>query len=278
MLRGSTKLFPMLGTPLTRVRAPTLFSAYFERIGADAVMVPMEVLEDYPAFFRELSKVPNVGGAMITFPYKRCIELIDEISPRSKVARACNVVVKRTDGTLYGDIFDGEGFALGVRRAGFSYSDARCLVIGSGGAGAAVAAALVDFGAAHVGVFDIDRTACEGLAGRLNEYAAGRARAEVAGNDPSGFDLVVNATPLGMKEGDKFSFDVDRLAPRTTVADLVMGQDTALLRVAAARGCRTQPGTRMLFEQLSPVSQFWGYAPVEFSDVMAIARSLGWDS
>ncbi|GHU08170.1 shikimate 5-dehydrogenase [Betaproteobacteria bacterium] len=278
MLRGSTKLFPMLGTPLTRVRAPTLFSVYFEHIDADAVMIPMEVVRDFRALFQELFKVPNVAGAMITFPYKRYIDLIDEISPRSEVAQACNVVVKRPDGTIYGDIFDGEGFALGLRRAGFTYANARCLVIGCGGAGAAVAAALVDFGSSYVGVSDINPKASEELAERLNRYAAGRAKSDAVSSDPGDFDLVVNATPMGMKEGDKFSFDIDRLAPTMMVADLVMGQETALLRAAAARGCRTQPGTRMLFEQLSPVSQFWGYPPVEFDKVLEITHSLGWNA
>jgi shikimate dehydrogenase len=276
MIRGSTKLYPMLGTPLMRVRAPTLFNAHFERTDADAAMIPLEVVADYPALFRELFKAPNVAGAMITFPYKRCIDVMGEISPRSIVAQACNVVVKRADGTLYGDTFDGEGFARGLERAGFRIAAARCLVVGSGGAGAAIAAALVDFGAAFVGVTSRNKPACAAATERLNEYAAGRCRAEMVGNNPAGFDLVVNATPLGMAEDEPFSFDVERLDPGTMVADLVMGQETALLRAAAARGCRTQPGTKMLFEQLSPVSELWGYAGAGFDDVMALVRALGW--
>ena len=215
---------------------------------------------------------------MITFPYKRCISIIDEISPRSIVANACNVVVKRADGSILGDIYDGEGFARGLQRAGFVVAGARCLVVGSGGAGAAIAAALVDFGAGFVGITSRNTRASAAVVERLTGYAVGRARAELVSSDPAGFDLVVNATPLGMQEGEPFSFDVDRLEPRTMVADLVMGQETALLRTAAARGCKTQPGTRMLFEQLSPVSQFWGHAGAEFSEVMALVQTLGWQA
>jgi shikimate dehydrogenase len=278
MIRGTTKLIPMFGTPLTRVRAPTLFSAYFERINADAVMIPMEVRQNYPAAFREVFKVSNVVGAMITFPYKRIIDLMDEISPASQVAQACNVVVKRADGTLYGDIFDGVGFASGLKRAGFDCQNARCLLVGCGGAGAAVAAALVGYGATYIGVSGRNGREAEAVAGRLNSYAGGRAIAEVASGDPAGYDLVVNATPLGMQESDPLPFDIERASPDMTVADLVMGRETPLLRAAAARGCKTQPGTRMLFEQLSPVSEFWGYPPVEFDGVLELARSLGWDA
>jgi len=276
VIRGSTILFPMFGSPLARVRAPTLFTAHFEQTGVDAAMVPMEVLSDYEEIFRNVFKSPSIAGAMVTFPYKRCLDVIDEISPRSVVAQACNVVVKRANGTLYGDIFDGEGFARGLKRAGFQFADARCLVIGSGGAGAAIAAALADFGAACVDVCDCNESAAIALAERLNKYTSGRCRTKKVASDPTGYDLVVNATPMGMKEGEPFSFDVERLDPKTMVADLVMAQETALLRAAAARGCRTQPGTKMLFEQLSPVSEFWGYAGVGFDDVTALIKALGW--
>jgi shikimate dehydrogenase len=278
MIRGSTRLIAMLGSPLNRVRAPTLFNAHFEKVGADAVMIPFEVAADYPVLFRELFKVPNAAGAMITFPYKRCIDVMGELSPRSVVAQACNVVVKRADGTIYGDIFDGEGFAGGVKRAGFEFAGARCLIVGSGGAGAAIAAAFIDFGAALVGVASRNKPACAAVVERLQRYAAGRSHAEMVSGDPAGFDLVVNATPLGMNDNDPFSFDIDRVEPGAMVADLVMGQETALLRAAAARGCRIQPGTKMLFEQLSPVSQFWGYSGASFDDVLTLVKTLGWQA
>ena len=278
MILGTTKLYLMLGSPLTRVRAPALFNAHFERIGVDAVMIPLEVIDEYPLLFEKFFKSPSIAGAMITFPYKRCVDFIEKISARAIVAGACNVVVKRPDGSIFGDIYDGEGFARGLQRSGFQVAGSRCLIVGSGGAGAAIAAALVDFGAAFVGVTSRNKPASAAVVERLTGYAAGRARAELASGDPAGFDLVVNATPLGMKENEPFSFDVDRLEPRTTVADLVMGQETALLRTAAARGCKTQPGTRMLFEQLSPVSQFWGHAGAEFGEVMALVQALGWQS
>ncbi|EKD98401.1 MAG: hypothetical protein ACD_23C00458G0002 [uncultured bacterium] len=278
MIRGTTNLIPMFGTPLAGVRAPTLFSAYFEKINADTVLIPMEVQSNYPATFREVLKVTNVVGAMVTFPYKRNIDLADAVSPASEVAQACNVIVKRPDGTLYGDIFDGVGFAMGLRRAGFNFENARCLLVGCGGAGAAVAAALINFGVNYVGVSGRNVKEAQALTDRLNKYAGNRAQAAFVSSDPDGYNLVVNATPLGMKDGDPLPFDIARVSPGMTVADMVMGQETALLRAAAARGCKTQPGTRMLFEQLSPVSEFWGYPPVGFDEVIGLAKSLGWNA
>jgi shikimate dehydrogenase len=265
----------MLGTPLTSVRAPTLFSAYFEKIGADAVMVPLEVAGDYPVFLRRLFQAANVDGAMVTFPYKRVIDVLNGWSSAVEVARACNIIVKRPDGTLYGDISDGTGFLAGLQRAGFDCAGAKCLLVGSGGAGAAIAAALIDAGIAQLGIHG--RESALALIERLRRYAAGAAVIiERVENDPRDYDLVINATPLGMRPDDPLPIDVTRLTPRTTVADIVMAQETALLRAAVAKGCRTQPGTKMLFEQVSHVSQFWGYPPVAWSEVQALVRSLGW--
>lgn len=277
MIRGSTRLIVMLGTPLFRVRAPTLFSAYFENVNVDAVMVPMEVVDDYASFVRRLLQVSNVVGAMVTFPYKRSIEVLDSCSPAVEVAQACNVIVRKPDGTLFGDIFDGVGFVSGLERAGFRCEGARALLVGSGGAGAAIAAALIDAGVSNLGIHNRNRATALAVLDRLKKYAGSSpVRIEWADGDPQGYDLIVNSTPLGMNASDPLPIDVTRLSPGATVADIVMGQETPLLRAAAVRGCRTQPGTKMLFEQVSSVSQFWGYPPVAWDEVQQLTNELGW--
>ncbi len=270
-------VYAILGTPLFRVRAPLLFNRYFDRVGADAVFIPLSIERDYSSFVRQLFRADNVAGAIVTLPHKRTIDVLDDWSPTVGVARACNVIVKRPDGSLYGDIVDGIGFALGLRHASFTFGNARCLLVGSGGAGAAIAAALVAEGIAYLGVNSRSADSAAALVGRLRDYANRfDVRIELATNDPSGYDLIVNATPLGMNDGDPLPIDVTRLTAATTVADIVMGDVTPLLRAAAARGCKTQPGTKMLIEQAPSVLALWGFGSVTSEEIHELTDSFGW--
>lgn len=277
MINGSTTVYAILGTPLFRVRAPALYNCFFDRVGADAAFVPLTIGQDYSSFVRQLFKVENVAGAIVTLPHKRTIEVLDQLSPTARVAQACNVIVKRADGRLYGDIVDGIGFALGLKRAGFEFGNARCLLVGSGGAGAAIAAAVVPEGISYLGVSSRNAESAAGLVGRLRDFASRPdVRIEVASNDPGGYDLVINATPLGMNATDPLPIDVARLTPGTMVADIVMGDVTPLLRAAAARGCKTQPGTQMLIAQAPAVLKLWGFGEVTPEEIRQLTDALGW--
>ena len=148
---------------------------------------------------------------------------------------------------------------------------ARCLVVGTGGVGSAIAAALA---AAHVGtiaLFDTNAAGRDGLAARLRQhYPALEVRTDT--RDPDGFDLVVNGTPLGMNADDPLPVDVTRLSPKTFVGEVVMKQEiTPLLRAARERGCMTQVGTDMLFEQIPLYLEFFGYGHVTAEELRAVA-------
>ena len=107
------------------------------------------------------------------------------------------------------------------------------------------------------------------------EYPShGRALAVSTGsNDPAGFDVVVNATPLGMKEGDALPFDVDRIAPSTFVGEVVMKSEyTPLLRAALDKGCAVQVGTDMLFEMIPAYLEFFGFGTATADELRAEAK------
>jgi shikimate dehydrogenase len=166
-----------------------------------------------------------------------------------------------------------------LRRAGFTFGKATCLLVGSGGAGAAIAAALVAEGIAYLGVNSRSAGSAAALVGRLGDYAyRSDLRIELATNDPSGYDLIVNATPLGMNDGDPLPIDVTRLTAGTMVADIVMGDVTPLLRAAAACGCKTQPGTKMLVEQAPSVLELWGFGAVAPEEIRQLTDALGWQA
>jgi shikimate dehydrogenase len=173
---------------------------------------------------------------------------------------------------LVGDMFDGEGFVRGVLRKGMTLHGASCLVVGSGGVGSAIAASLAKAGVARIGLFDLNTASCAALAARLNGNYPSLV-VEVGSNDPVGFDLIVNATPLGMEAGDPLPLDVSRIAPTTFVGEVVMKTEmTAFLQAAKARGCHIQIGTDMLFEQIPAYLEFFGFATTSADNLRHLAR------
>ncbi len=261
MISGKTTLIAHLGYPTFAFKSPLIYNPWFDKRGIDAVVVPMGVkAEEYREFFPLLFKLSNICGALVTMPHKvTTTELVDELTPIAKVAGACNAVLLRADGTVLGDQFDGAGFARGVARKGFDAKGKRALVVGNGGVGSPIAASLVADGLAEIGLFDPNIAASEALAGRLNEHYP-ETKTIVGSKDPDGYDLVVNATPLGMNDGDPLPVDTDRIAPTTFVADVVMKQTiTPFLRNALDKGCPIQVGTDMLYEQIPAYLEFFGF-------------------
>ena len=127
--------------------------------------------DDYPGVLKSLFKLTNIRGALVTMPHKvTTVGLVDECTTTVKIAGSCNAILKRPDGTLLGDMFDGTGFARGLRRKGFVFDGARCLVVGTGGVGSAIAASLAADGVAAISLFDINAASAEGLAARLRTH------------------------------------------------------------------------------------------------------------
>ncbi|MBP1804200.1 shikimate dehydrogenase family protein [Rubellimicrobium aerolatum] len=274
MIRGTTKLIAHLGYPTESFRAPMIYNPYFERHGIDAVVVPMGVrAEDYPDFLRLAFRLSNIHGALVTMPHKvTTVALLDEVSPTARIAGACNAVRLGPDGRLQGDMFDGEGFVRGVLRKGRAVSGARVLVVGAGGVGSAIAASLARAGAGALGLHDPRPEVVEGLAGRLRTHYPDLEIA-TGSNDPAGWDIVVNATPLGMQAGDPLPMDVERIAPATFVGEVVMKQEiTPFLAAAQARGCAIQVGSDMLFEMIPAYLEFFGFRTADAAELREVAR------
>ena len=274
MIRGTTTLIAHIGYPTHAFKSPMIYNPYFEHAGIDAVVVPMGVkVEDFDAAFRAIFKLTNVRGALITMPHKvTSCALVDELSPTALIAGACNAIVLRPDGTLLGDMFDGAGFVRGVLRKGVKLDGARALVVGCGGVGCAIAASLAASGVAEIGLFDVHAASAEGLAARLRTHYAAL-KVSTGFNDPAGFDVVVNATPMGMNAGDELPMDVSRIAPTTFVGEVVMKSEmTAFLAAAKARGCSVQIGTDMLFEQIPAYLEFFGFPTTTPEVLRSVAR------
>lgn len=274
MITGQTQLIAHLGYPTESFKAPMIYNPWFEKHGINAVVVPMGVrTAEYREFLKHLFTLSNIRGALITMPHKiETMDLVDEVTPTAAIAGACNAVRREPDGRLLGDQFDGAGFVRGVQRKGLELVGKRVLVSGSGGVGSAIAASLAAAGVGHMMLFDQQPTVSGALADRLRKHYP-QLTVETGSNDPHGHDLIVNATPLGMKEGDTLPFDVDRISPGTFVGEVVMKQEiTPLLAAARAKGCPTQVGMDMLFEMIPAYLEFFGFGTATAEELRQVAQ------
>lgn len=274
MITGNTELIAHIGFPTHAFKAPMIYNPYFEAKGIDVVVVPMACeAPHFSSLLKSLGALKNLRGVLITMPHKtRVLDLLDVVSPTAQIAGACNAVKCDGQGRLVGDMFDGEGFVRGLVRKGFLPAGKRALVVGGGGVGSAIAASLAAAGMGSLAVFDVDTHRAEGLASRLRSaYPA--LEVSAGSNDPAGFDLVVNATPMGMNEGDPLPMNVERLSPETWVGEVVMKTEmTAFLNAAQSRGCRVQVGSDMLFEQIPAYLEFFDLPVTGADELRQLAR------
>ena len=274
LINGHTELIAHIGFPTHSFKAPMIYNPYFEQQGINALVVPMGCKpEDYPGFLRSLFKLSNIRGALITMPHKvSTIGLVDEVLPAAAIAGACNAVRLGPQGQLQGDMFDGEGFVRGVLRKGLKLQGARALVVGTGGVGSAIAATLAAAGVAAISLYDVNAASAQALGGRLGTHYPAL-QVSTGSCDPAGHALVVNATPMGMNEGDALPMDVSRIAPSTFVGEVVMRTEmTAFLCAAQARGCQVQIGSDMLFEQIPAYLEYFNLPTTTPELLRSVAR------
>ena len=275
MLSGKTTLIAHIGFPTTAFKAPLIYNPWFDSKGIDAMVVPMSVkAEDYPVSLREIFKMDNVHGALVTMPHKvTTASLVDEVSTTAKIAGACNAILKRPDGSLLGDMFDGSGFVLGIQRNGFKCEGAKVLLVGAGGVGSAIAASLAAAGIGAISIYKTKSDAAVNLVARLQQYYPQIDTRLVYTTDVTGFDLIVNGSPLGMKDDDPLPFDLTNLSPSTFVGEVVMKKEmTPLLEIAKAKGCPYVIGTAMLFEMIPAYLKFFGYGTATPDELRAVAK------
>ena len=254
-----TALYGIVGDPIAQVRSPELFNARFRARGLDAVMVPLHVTgEGLEAALAGFRAVRNLYGLVITVPHKpAAARLVRSCSDRVRLAGAANVL-RPVAGGWDGDLFDGEGFAVGLEGHGVDLRGRRCALVGAGGAGSAIGLALVSRGIAELTIDDADAGKAANLAERLN--ATGRVSASV-GRPGRATDIAINATPLGMNPHDPLPFDARVLRPDALVADVIMKpRITRLLEEARKHGCRIQEGAPMLDGQLDAIWTFFALA------------------
>lgn len=262
-VRGTTDVYLILGDPVEQVRAPEAFNLIFARFSIDAVLVPVHVAPaDLPAFVRAAFAAPNIKGMWVTIPHKTAImAMLADCSEVARVACAVNAIRRNADASLSGGLFDGEGFVAALDHDKIERIAKRALILGAGGGAAAIAASLaLGPGACEaVSLYDPIPGKAVALAARIQSVSRATVRA-VAGNDPEGYDLVINASPLGLDEADPLPCDVSRMADHAALVDILMkNQPTPLVRTARSRGLVAQPGFEMMIQQAHLYLEFFGF-------------------
>jgi shikimate 5-dehydrogenase len=256
---GSTRLLGVVGHPIAQVRAPRVWTALFQHNGINAVCIPLHVEPaNLQTAFAGLRALRNLAGLVVTIPHKPVIgALLDDLTSRARQTGVVNSIATDAQGRTLGDTFDGVGFVAGLRAAGKEVRGLRGLVVGSGGVGSAIAFALAEAGVRALTVTDLDSTRAAGLARRLGDAGFD---AEPGTNDARGYDLVVNATPMGMRPDDPLPFDPAQLDARTLVGDVIISAElTPLLAAARARGCFVQPGSVMTDRMIVHMAEFFAF-------------------
>lgn len=256
-LTGATRLNIIVGDPIKQVKSPGGMTAAFADLGYDGLLVPVQVsVEDLGDLLDVAGRLKNLDNIVVTVPHKfSCFRHCKSATERANFLGAVNLMRRRPDGGWHGEMVDGVGFVGAVRARGYEPKGKRALLIGAGGAGSAIALALVDAGVRELAIHDEDEARRDGLIARLN--ALGKAPVRPGSPDPSGFDLVGNATPAGMREGDPLPVDASKLSPSTFVGCVITAPVVSPI-VAAARklGCPTSTGVDMYYALQQPMLDF----------------------
>lgn len=261
-ITGKTRLYAIVGDPIEQVRSPQVYCAEFTQAGVDAVLVPMhiaaaEIHQVLPALLR----LKNLDGVLVTSPFKAdAMAIAADVHARARRVGAVNALRRAADGHWFGDIFDGEGFVRGVLARGHAVRGRRALVLGCGGAGGAIAGALIDAGVAALTLFDPDEERAQGLATALSP-ALGACDVAAGRPDPEGKDLIVNASVVGMRESDGMPVDFGPLAANVLVGDVVLrpaDRPTTLIAHARQCGCPVVTGVDMHAGQVDAILDFFG--------------------
>ena len=265
-ISGRTRFYGIFADPISQVQAPAAFNALLDRRGVDAVFVPLHVTaEHFAAAVAGMRHLHNFAGYTLTIPHKvMAAHLCDELLPNARACGAVNAVRIDPDGRLIGETFDGIGMveAIAARRA--LDSTTRVLLVGAGGVGRAIAVAIALAGVGSLAITNRTQAKADELAAMARRAApACKVEAGTAFN-PGAFDIVINATSLGLHGQGPQPVDVSRMSGTALVADVVMVPDiTPLLQAAQGRGVGIVRGREMLSQCVESMADFLGMAAYE---------------
>lgn len=258
-INGQTRLYAIIGDPIEQVRSPEMITWELQQRGINGVLCPVHIAEpDFDRVLPELLKIRNLDGLIFTIPYKaRALAHAQHIGPQAQVIGAFNAMVRQADGAWAGEMFDGLGCLEAFRRRGFRLNGQRLMLMGLGGAGMAIGAAMAAEQPRLMRIFDLDAARCERMAQTIARISP-NTEVQIGKPDTQGMDVLLNATPIGMLGDTRMAIDASSLPAQLIVFDAIVKPElTPLLRLAEASGCRTVTGREMMGGQISRIVDFF---------------------
>ena len=261
-ITGATRILGLLADPVVQARSPGMANTLLqqqERFG-EFVLVPMHVRTDaLDGVVAALRQIQNFAGAIVSMPHKSAVvALLDALTPEAQLVGAVNVIRRAPDGRLVGTVLDGEGFVAGVRSAGHEIAGAACLLVGAGGAAAAIAFALARHGCTSLTIKNRTASKAASLAARVRQAFPNVQTRSDDGEDGV-WDVAINGTSLGMQPDDALPMSRAIIERSALVADCVIAPEmTRLLQVARERGRAIHTGVPMLTAQMALMLRFMG--------------------
>lgn len=258
-ISGKTKVLGLLGYPVEHSLSPAMHNAAFKHLGLDCCYLTFPVKPELLKDAVKAVKALNLAGANVTMPHKEnIIPLLDQVDADASFIGAVNTIVN-SNGKLMGYNTDGRGFMRSLSEAQISVDRKNVLILGAGGASRAIGFYLAKKASALF-IYDIDRKKAgklirdlKKIKGNVSFFSYQRSAISSQLDD---IDIIINATPLGLKKGDPLPVDINLLKPRHVICDLIY-KNTPLLQKASMKGCRTLNGLGMLLWQGVFAFELW---------------------
>tara|TARA_B100000900_G_scaffold285789_1_gene244927 strand:+ start:285 stop:1082 length:798 start_codon:yes stop_codon:yes gene_type:complete len=253
---GTTKIYGCLADPINHVKAPTIFTSIFKEKNIDAVMVPIHIDKyDLENLLGSLKKIKNFEGMTVTIPHKTSIaNLCDYLEEDAEFTESVNWIKFDEDRNLIGNNFDGQGFISGFLGQNFSIENKQVCIFGAGGAAVSIACSLAKQKIKSLKIINrnIDKAndlkkkvkiIDKDLLVEVDEY-----KDNLMLNH---YNIVINATSLGLHRYDKLPFDVSKTSPKAVISDIIMQpEETKLLKQAKNLGRPVHYGKYMIESQI----------------------------
>lgn len=258
-INGKTRLYGIVGDPIAQVRSPEMVTHELQRRGLNAILVPLHVARaDFARVIPHLMQLLNLDGLVMTIPFKaQALNLAQSLGLQAQAVGALNALARRKDGTWAGDMFDGMGCVQAFARRGLALRGKSVLLIGLGGAGGAIAAAVASEQPLRMHIWDLDPDRCRQSA-ELIARLSPDTQVLVGPPHLDGVDVLMNASPVGMLDDARLPLVADALAPELVVFDtIVYPEQTPLLQLAHRSGCRVVTGREMMQGQIARIVDFF---------------------
>ena len=259
---GTTKIYGCIADPIDHVKAPTIFTSIFKEKKIDAVMVPIHINKDnLPNVITSLKKIKNFEGMTVTIPHKTSItNLCDHLEQDAQFTQSVNWIKFDKDRKLIGNNFDGQGFVAGFLGQNFLIKNKNVCIYGAGGAAVSIACSLAKQKIKSLQIINRNFAKANELIKKIKVIDKNlfvKATEYKDDNLLNDYDIIINATSLGLHKDDKPPFDVSNTSPNSVIADIIMQPlETELLKKAKNLGRPVHYGKYMIESQIDLVGNF----------------------